>query len=333
MTNRIQSKLNSKAIQLLYQTGLQHLWMPKVRHQRIAFMYHGVVPQFDERFNLRHMDVKGFEQQLLYIRTYCQVISVSDFFALAPEQKGRYACITFDDGYWNNLQYALPLLERHQIPATFFVTSIRSSGLDRLWADVHDILGYFIPLGNKIQIEGCTFCKVAHRKFVELETQQALSDFIYAGGAGRMLTGCKALEAAAGFTLAEREDLYAFWKLMSEDQIRQCAGSKYITIGSHSHLHTLLGNTTLELATQELIHSKQYLEDCIQQPVDALAYPAGSYTPELIQVAEQVGYKQQLLVNYAFGEQGSDRRIHNRVGIYLERSREEVLNSIRKSLA
>jgi peptidoglycan/xylan/chitin deacetylase (PgdA/CDA1 family) len=37
--------------------------------------------------------------------------------------EGQYACITFDDGYLDNLENALPVLEALELPATIFVIS------------------------------------------------------------------------------------------------------------------------------------------------------------------------------------------------------------------
>src|SRR4051812_16586486 len=53
---------------------------------------------------------------------------------LAGRGGGRpFALLTFDDGYRDNAEYALPVLRRHQAPSTLFVTTDFAEGRGRLW--------------------------------------------------------------------------------------------------------------------------------------------------------------------------------------------------------
>ncbi len=44
------------------------------------------------------------------------------------------ACVTFDDGYRDNVDVALPILRRHGVPATFFIATGYLNG-GRMWND------------------------------------------------------------------------------------------------------------------------------------------------------------------------------------------------------
>jgi peptidoglycan/xylan/chitin deacetylase (PgdA/CDA1 family) len=50
---------------------------------------------------------------------------------------GRYACVTFDDGYHDNLENAIPVLRELRIPATIFVPSRIIDGTARPYWYVH----------------------------------------------------------------------------------------------------------------------------------------------------------------------------------------------------
>lgn len=81
---------------------------------------------------------------------------------------------------------------------------------------------------------------------------------------------------------------------MSDKEIRIASESLGIMLGSHGFLHNNLANILLPDATDELLKSKNYLENLIQKPVNSLAYPDGSYSRELIDEAYKIGFWFQL---------------------------------------
>ena len=86
-------------------------------------MYHRVdrLPCYDQLT----VSPERFERHMAYLATHQRVISLTQALAeLASTGKMRSAvAVTFDDGYRDNLLYALPILERYKIPATIFITT------------------------------------------------------------------------------------------------------------------------------------------------------------------------------------------------------------------
>jgi peptidoglycan/xylan/chitin deacetylase (PgdA/CDA1 family) len=86
-------------------------------------MYHRVdrLPCYDQLT----VSPERFEQHMAYLATHHRVISLTQALAeLKSTEKMRCAvAVTFDDGYRDNLLYALPILERYKIPATIFITT------------------------------------------------------------------------------------------------------------------------------------------------------------------------------------------------------------------
>jgi len=88
----------------------------------MVLYYHRVA---DESPNPWTISNARFERQLDWLRNHFELISLSE----AQRRIGSNdspqpaVAITFDDGYADNCAAALPLLIRHQIPCTYFVTS------------------------------------------------------------------------------------------------------------------------------------------------------------------------------------------------------------------
>lgn len=77
---------------------------------------------------------------------------------------------------------------------------------------------------------------------------------------------------------------------MSADQVREL-NEKGHEIGSHTVHHTDLTKVDEDEALDELEDSKAALEALLDEPVEAFAYPYGAYSPEVVELVEQVGYE------------------------------------------
>ncbi|MHA3069514.1 polysaccharide deacetylase family protein [Acinetobacter sp. ANC 3789] len=77
---------------------------------------------------------------------------------------------------------------------------------------------------------------------------------------------------------------------LSDQQIQFLAHSGRVEIGSHTMTHANLDKLTDKECLQELVQSKQQLEQMIGQPVTSFAYPFGIYSQRDVELAKQAGY-------------------------------------------
>src|SRR6185436_8358647 len=105
------------------------------RGSLLVLIFHRVLPQPDPLMP-GEPDTAAFASQMDVIRATCTVLPLSAaveqlYSGSLPE---RATCITFDDGYANNLTMAAPILQARGLPATVFVaTSFLNGG--RMWND------------------------------------------------------------------------------------------------------------------------------------------------------------------------------------------------------
>jgi peptidoglycan/xylan/chitin deacetylase (PgdA/CDA1 family) len=87
--------------------------------RRVVLCYHSVDPSP----NYLGLDPELFDAHLAWLQEHCVVVSFEELVARPRHSGGPYVAITFDDGYADNREHALPLLAARGMTATFFVTA------------------------------------------------------------------------------------------------------------------------------------------------------------------------------------------------------------------
>ena len=107
-----------------------------------VLLYHRVSDSVRDNLTV---GVAQFDRQIALLRANCQVLSIEEVVSVdrvSPAPKPM-VCVTFDDGYLDNYTNAAPILQRHGVPAAFFV----STGIiDTSSSFPHDILRGNAPI-------------------------------------------------------------------------------------------------------------------------------------------------------------------------------------------
>ena len=268
-------------------------------------VYHGIDHVGQTDINARFVSKEVFEKQIRFLKTYCNILSLSDYYEKRFDPDRFNVAITFDDGYLNNLTLALPILERYEAHAAIFVTGIQETDYPCLWADYLDLATY--RSNEAIEVEGEVYVKKRgeyyNKNSIRLKSICKQNDWQFKQQIYSALPG----------NFLDENELKVYWHLADNNQIRQLDASPFITIGSHGYYHDDLGVIPFEQACNNLLKSKTYLEVVLGRLVDALAYPDASYSREVADYARSIGFTKQLACDFLFEEDRNDPALRERL--------------------
>ena len=92
------------------------------RQRLIVLLYHRVSDDLRDSLTV---GIEQFDAQMEWLSRHHSVVSIADIVrGNIPRNASRpLVAVTFDDGYLDNYEHAVPILLRHQIPAAFFVST------------------------------------------------------------------------------------------------------------------------------------------------------------------------------------------------------------------
>lgn len=220
-----------------------------------------------ESYNQLFMDEYLFEQQLIWLKRYFSPIGLAEGLSLQKEGRlpKRAVAITIDDGYLDSYTKIFPLLKKHNLTATFFIST---SGLKTgfLWDELissailtlafdfleFDFEGESYPLSTYNERLNCSKKIIKKIKYCSLVERDRLISLLL------RQTGQPELSH----------------QFLNEEQILTLH-SAGMGIGAHTVNHPILTCEKEGTAEAEIVESKQRLEKIIGVPVKFFAYPNG----------------------------------------------------------
>lgn len=284
-------------LETLYFSGLHHWMRPLVGGVGTILTLHHVRPARASRFQpnrLLEISPAFFERLLRRLRaSRNDLISLDEMHQrmVSGNHKRRFVCVTFDDGYRDNLRWAYPLLKKYEVPFGLYIPTSFPDRIGELWwVALEAVIARNTRIG--LAIDG-------KDRFFECGTVREKRQ-LYAEVYG-WLRSMKSEEELRCVVrdLAARHgvdmSIVCEDECMTWDEIGEMAADPLCTIGAHTVNHMMLKKLDTDQAVRaEMEMGRAVIEAALGRRPQHLAYPVGDPTsagPREFRIAAELGFK------------------------------------------
>src|SRR5262245_40284342 len=296
---RFRSRVKTTVASALAKALDRGLAGPRGTYRPLVVGYHRIVENFaiQAMVDMPSMltSLAMFDQHIDCLGQYFRFMSLDDIgdrLLNGSPFDEPVAAVTFDDGYRDVYELALPVLERKGIPAAMFVVTDLVG--KPAW-QIHDKLYHLVAkayrvwddprtqltrLLNDLQLPAHDFAGRAVMA-TPMRAVSALLPGLPQSDIRRLMTH---LESSVGNGFRS-VPLTVTWEMIADMRRRG------FTIGSHTRTHVSLPVESSGRATAEIERSKSDLEDRLGGRIDHFAYPGGHFNPVIIDTVARAGYR------------------------------------------
>jgi len=229
--------------------------------------------------------------------------------------------LTFDDGWKDFFDFAFPLLQNNQVPATVFLPTKFIGSNRKFWTD------HFAHL-------------LSHRRATTIEKlsdPDILPIVEYLDGLrGSFNHHLEAgIEYLKRFPLSKIEDvldgLAEIWHVaidgsgrdfLNWSEVCEMLNSRLISFGSHTVTHQILTTLNDTAIKRELVNSREKLlqKQVVDSAFISFCYPNGNYSDEIVRMVQDAGYNLAVTTQKGWNHQRSNPFTLRRIGIHQDMS-------------
>jgi peptidoglycan/xylan/chitin deacetylase (PgdA/CDA1 family) len=271
--------------------------------------YHRVLPLHEVRtypFGGMVIARDEFEGQVAHLARRHHVLPLPEAISRLAEGSlpPRAVAITFDDGYQDNYEHALPILRRYGLPAAFFVVTDAIDGHCRLWWDV---VAEAVTMGAE-QLDPQPLAGLPPWVRAAFQSSgpgsgEAATDLVRrlndTAREERHSVLAAIQEAARGPGQAGRRIM------LSWDEAREMVANG-MHFGTHTKTHAFLDEIGEEEALAEVSGSIARISEALHLDTHILAYPRGRSSPARYPVLRQAGIEAAMTTQLGTNRPGCD---------------------------
>jgi peptidoglycan/xylan/chitin deacetylase (PgdA/CDA1 family) len=281
-------------VRILYLSGA--LWWAKRELNRegaiVVLTLHRVLDDasFSKTDSLANIVVRksNFGRLARYVTSKYEAVDVQH--ALPGASSGRLrVAFTFDDGWQDNFENALPLLKEYGISATIFLCTGLMSRTAPFWPEqVRGTLYASLSASYGKRADRLVEALIEGLKYGSAEARQSHLDLLLQQTNGQP-------------TQFQDSDATLSWQQIVAMR------REGVAFGSHGHTHQIMTSVAPDLAKAEARDSKTAIESALKEPCTTFAYPNGNWSPEIRDLLSEGGYRLAFTTDRGAWMPGTDK--------------------------
>ena len=298
-------------------------WRRRKPGSLVILTYHRVLP-VNSRARLAeqpgmYVSPETFDLHLTELQRYFELVDLAEWVrhSRRGESLPQLACaITFDDGWQDNHDYALPLLIKHRVPATIFLVSgyigtayqfwpNRLMSLLRTAFEDPDAVAFPKPLRAIVDsvLSAARARGQLRTEDVDLAVQRAKT------------LDERTIRGLIDETVAPGDAPSAVRDILDREEIGRMAATGFVRFGSHTATHfRLAGEVSSADLEREIVESRRSLQALTGQDVDLFCYPNGDTSAIAIDCVRR-HYLGAVTTRRGWVEGNSDPHLLIRIGV------------------
>lgn len=299
-------------------------WRWRKAGSLVVLMYHRVLPQDSPARTTEqpgmYVSPETLDLHLRELRRHFELVHLDDWLQRSKRSATlpRLACaITFDDGWRDNYEFALPVLVRHGAPATIFLVSSYIGTSYLFWPNrlMNLLQKAFMEPGSVSfpeplsRIVSPVLAHAARRGELRAEDADALvqsaKDWNEEEIRGLVQTAAKSCHDSSDAK-----------ELLDHEQIVKMDASGLVRFGSHTATHLRLGGRiSPQELEREIVGSRKLLQSQSGQDVNLFCYPNGETSPEAIELVRR-HYLGAVTTRRGWHDASGDPFLIRRIGVH-----------------
>jgi peptidoglycan/xylan/chitin deacetylase (PgdA/CDA1 family) len=255
------------------------------RRRLLIVTYHGIRDDASPARSWLLLPLSEFERQVEFLGAHYDVLPIDEALAETESSRPR-ACITFDDGYRNNLEFALPVLQRLRLPATIFLPTAFIGSKDLLWTTRLDFA--FRRVDESTRSLFASWASVSGAKDGDVPTHR-ISDALKRMAPVKRNEMLMRIFSQAPAPTDEEVAPHAF---LSWEEVAAMEATGLVAFGAHTVNHEIVRNLNDVTLRRELADSLAVVRARCARPSRVFAYPNGrdiDFDDRAARILEELG--------------------------------------------